>query len=208
MTLAGRRPRQYPPGAKNARRDPIGALALALLTAGTSCTTTAQVARRSGPDEVGWIARSDEGALYIDEDGTGRTVRIAREDVRDVDHPGNGLMVAGGILLGLWGLLMINTNFRHGLIDAGNLRGSDAAGGLPVTVGLVVPGALMFSIGALKYGQSKRAAARFEDATGRQQGSTDPAAPPPGVMPAGHPVSTAVPAERPVIPSTSEATQK
>lgn len=140
----------------------ITVLALAALTAPASCTMNADVARWSGPDEVGRIVTSDEKALYLDEDGTGQPARLPREQVRDVDHPGNGLMVAGGVLLGLWGLLMINPNFRHGLADGTSPRGSDATGAFPLTLMLVVPGALMFSTGTIFYTRSKRAAAAFE----------------------------------------------
>jgi hypothetical protein len=141
-------------------------LALAALTTGASCTMNADVTRWSGPDqvarhEVGRIVRSDEGALYIERDGTGETVSVPRAEVHDVDHPGNVLMVVGGILLGLWAFRMTDSRFRQ---DLASDAPADAppAHAVPVTFIFAVPGALLFSAGALFYARSKRAAAPFE----------------------------------------------
>ncbi len=78
-----------------------GWLLIAVLPLG--CATTATIVTRDGRRTEAWLAGGDHDQLLLrNEYGAESTVR--REDVRDIDYPGNVHAVAGGVTAGLMGV--------------------------------------------------------------------------------------------------------
>jgi len=65
----------------------------------SACTTTATISRSDGYQVEGWI-RGGSGDAIVVEPRVGRRQVIPRNDVTDIDHPGNVHIVVGGVLLG------------------------------------------------------------------------------------------------------------
>ena len=104
----------------------------------TGCSTTATIHRQAGPAYEATIVDSDRDSLYVLGDD-GREYVVPAEQVRDVDHPGNVLVVVGGITLGVAGLTAIAMSNN----DRGSSSSTDWA--VPalygaIGLGLLVPG--------------------------------------------------------------------
>jgi hypothetical protein len=79
------------------RRAIGAALAGALCLSASGCTATLQ--RRGAPRIEAVIESSDEQGLQVRVKN--RSYRVAGEQLEDIDHPGNVLMVLGGVALGM-----------------------------------------------------------------------------------------------------------
>ena len=74
------------------------------------CGNTATITRSNGPSFEARIVGSDRDRIYVE----GARAGIPREEIIDIDHPGNGAAVAGGIL-SAYGVL----NIAVGASDCG-----------------------------------------------------------------------------------------
>jgi hypothetical protein len=64
----------------------------------TGCGSTATISRVKAPVIEAQIVSSDESTLHVQTSSAGDTISIARNDVTDIDHPGNVAAVIGGII--------------------------------------------------------------------------------------------------------------
>jgi hypothetical protein len=135
------------------------ALVAGIVTAG--CGSSASIMRTDGQSVTGRIVRSEGDTLYLQQDEI-EAARMERDSVRDIDHPGNVAMVAGGLLLGTFGLMMTSGGFRDELVHGPH--GDANMGARPVTVMFAVPGFALLGTGLYHYVSSKRAARNFEHA--------------------------------------------
>lgn len=68
-----------------------------LATIATGCGNTATISRANAPDLEGQIVSSDEHNLYVKTAGES-AMTVSRDNVTDVDHPGNVAATIGGII--------------------------------------------------------------------------------------------------------------
>jgi hypothetical protein len=136
--------------------------AVTVLVAFTGCATTATIGRNFGPEYEGQIVASDATSLRV-RDRAGYEGVIVREDVTDIDHPGNVLFTIGAVVAGMTGSLMIGDLVSRSRQDQ---AGGSEWSGMGVVVGLVglATGTSLMAAGAIPYHRSKRAAAAFETA--------------------------------------------
>lgn len=135
------------------------------------CANTATIRRNNGPDLEAQIVSADPGALNVA--GSDGVYRIPREDVYDIDHPGNVTLGVGVGLLAL-AVVAFAALAANGSLDRGT---GPAVGSL-----LAAPGAGLTFFGSVIYLRSKHASAAFED----QPRTDQPPAPLPIVrLPAG-----------------------
>ena len=73
----------------------------------TGCTT-ATVTRADYGRVDARILDGDEQAIWMVPDGTRQVVRVPRQEILAIDHPGDGWVVTGVVLIGL-GLLSVGT---------------------------------------------------------------------------------------------------
>ena len=158
------------------------ALAVAISLAG--CSTTATIHRVNGPAYEATILRSDPTSLEIQGDD-GRPYRVPREQVSDIDHPGNVLATVGAVLMGIAGLTAYAAETDKSGSDSRN-----AAIAVGVVYGL--PGLLMAVTGGAIWLSSKDKAKACEESTlplGRMPPDV-PAYPPPWATPRWPPAAT------------------
>src|SRR5512140_2119921 len=138
------------------------AIAVAVLVAFTGCSTSATIGRNFGPEYEGQIVASDATSLRV-RDGAGYEAVIVREDVTDIDHPGNVLFTIGAVVAGMSAPMMIGDLVSQSSQDK---NGGSEWSGMGVVLGLVGLGAglSLMAAGAIPYKRSKRAAAAFETA--------------------------------------------
>jgi hypothetical protein len=106
-------------------------LTAALLMLICGCSTTATISRINGVDFDAKITHSDRELLFLKTEG-GPEVAIPRKEVSDIDHPGNGTAVFGG-LLSAYGAL----NIAAGIGTCSEVGGAYCVGTfLPAAVGL------------------------------------------------------------------------
>ncbi len=96
----------------------------------SACTAT--IHRRTQEDVEGYLVASDSESVTVEIDG--QLLQIPGDQIREINHPGDGLMLAGAIL---GGLALLATN-SSGL---GNEAASQYFGmiGLSLFVGGAVP---------------------------------------------------------------------
>jgi hypothetical protein len=135
-----------------------GGIAIVTAVAFAGCGTTATIHRQNGPAYEAEILSSDARSLHIRGDDN-RTYAVPGAEISDVDHPGNPLIVAGGVLAGIAGLAMLGINGDQ------NSTPQERRDGMLV-IGLIygVPGLLMMLAGSVPYYRSKRGASEFENA--------------------------------------------
>ncbi|MFP2931948.1 hypothetical protein ACLESO_43635 [Pyxidicoccus sp. 3LG] len=122
---------------------------VALLTLLCGCSSTARISRINGEPIEARIHRSNNETLFLRTEW-GPDVALPRSEVVDIDHPGNGVAVAGGIL-SAYGAL----NIAAGLETCSELGGAYCVGTfLPAAIG--VP---MLIWGLTTWGNSTSAAA-------------------------------------------------
>ncbi|MCP3138193.1 hypothetical protein [Pyxidicoccus xibeiensis] len=106
-------------------------LTAALLALLCGCSTTATISRVDGSSIDAKIARSDSNSLFV-KTGGGAEAVIPRAQVADIDHPGNGTAVFGG-LLSAYGAL----NIVAGMETCGEQGGAYCVGTfLPAAIGV------------------------------------------------------------------------
>jgi hypothetical protein len=146
------------------RRDLRGiACIAAMATAAGACSTTATISRRHGPAYEAEIVGSDADTLRL-ENGDGQALLVPREDVVDIDHPGNVLMTIGAVILGVGTINVLGTYGQ--LIEpmSGQSQNQAAAA---ATVVAIIPGAILTVVGAIIYGRSRNRAAAFQSPAAR-----------------------------------------
>ena len=75
-------------------------VACLVLGASAGCSTAASISRVSGPSFDAEILGSDAKSLRVRDD-YGREFLVPREDVADIDHPGNVLCTIGAVLMAM-----------------------------------------------------------------------------------------------------------
>jgi hypothetical protein len=149
-------------------------LLLPLITGG--CGMTALVETRRGQRVEARIVGGSPGSIYLAGEQHDKFT-IRRDDIADVDFPGNGLMLGGAALIAFGGYrLMVGDTSCGGLSQFGNCFASVAPG---------VAGLLVFAWGLYSYWHSTRA---FEE---RSRPEPDPPVTPRAPVappPAAHPV--------------------
>jgi len=98
------------------------------------CGHGASVDLRNGDSIDGMIVRSDKNHLYLERDSGGQAA-IARDDIDDIDYPGNVLQIAGGVTLLL------------GLGIVGGAEYSSRSEAVLTTASLCLPGLAMLAWG-------------------------------------------------------------
>jgi hypothetical protein len=136
--------------------------ALAAVAGLGGCSITATIGRNFGPEHEGQIVASDATSLRVRDPG-GYEAVIPREDVSDIDHPGNVLFTIGAVVAGMTAPLMIGDLASHSSQDQ---NGGSEWSGMGLVVGLVglATGISLMAAGAIPHQRSKRAAAAFEAA--------------------------------------------
>jgi hypothetical protein len=133
-------------------------VALAVAVAGAGCSTTATIHRVHGPSYEAEIVGSTDRALEV-RGHDGRTYLVPREEIADIDHPGNVTFTVGASLAAFAALLAgsIAANRGSGEVDATTPA---------VIVGVVygVPGLLLALVGGLTWLSSTGAARAMESA--------------------------------------------
>jgi|KBSMisStaDraftv2_1062788.scaffolds.fasta_scaffold362177_1 hypothetical protein len=142
------------------RRTALGVLVTVLVTAlAAGCGSTATITRYSGGTIDGEIVSADGRNVYIRREN--QALAIPRQDIVDIDHPGNGAAVAGAILTA-YGVL----NIAVGAPQCDTKGAAFCTGvfaplaiGLPLTIyGVVV---WQSSVSAAKPGSGRRETARL-----------------------------------------------
>jgi hypothetical protein len=111
----------------------MNTLRVAALLVLCGCATTATVTTSRGTIEATILGGDDDALLVMNEAGSKR--RVPREDVREIDHPGNVLATIFGISSGLFGAYTV------GFAASGFCGGGSSGGGAGV-----LPCALMGSL--------------------------------------------------------------
>jgi hypothetical protein len=123
------------------------------------CSTTASISRVDGLRYEANILDSDANSLRV-RDVYGRELTVSREEVADIDHPGNVSFTVGLVLIAM-SVPMISDDMSHRL----NSQQTEWAGmGLVVGLAEAVTGLCLAIPGWLHHGRSKRQAKAFEDA--------------------------------------------
>jgi hypothetical protein len=121
------------------------ALSVAISLAG--CSSTATIHRVNGPAYEAKILRSDPTSLDVLGDD-GRPYRVSREQVSDIDHPGNVLATVGAVLVGVAGLIAWAVATDHSQSQSDRNSAAIAVGtiyGLPSLVMAVTGGSIWLS---------------------------------------------------------------
>jgi hypothetical protein len=170
------------------------ALIVALSVGG--CSTTATIHRVYGPAYEAEIADSDGSALRVLGDD-GRLYPVSREEVTDIDHPGNVVLTVGAVLVGIAALVSLSI-----ANDGDGSQNREEATAVGLVYGL--PGLAMLIGGGVTYIGSKSRASAFE--TGRFPAlSRPPQARPPSPIPPPWPPPAAAPAPAPTAPTAPPA---
>lgn len=123
---------------KDMKRKPLKQACVLISILLVGCAAT--IEREHAPSIYAPIVGSDEQALYVVSDN--QTFKIDGRAIRDIDHPGNVLMVIGGTLLGM-AALVLAVPARPGTELGRNISaGFYGSAGL----GLLVGGALPYFI--------------------------------------------------------------
>jgi len=131
-------------GARRRHAAGLRTIACVALFAFSACSNTATITRRSGPNFEASIEDSDSDSVYV-RSGNGALYRVPRNDIVDIDHPGNVHLAIGAALL-LWGTLMLVVPARS---DA---EWSFGPGVYALVLG--IPGAILALYGGVTYGSS------------------------------------------------------
>jgi hypothetical protein len=108
------------------RRLLIPALLLALLS---GCSYSATVHRYGGPSLEAKIVASDLSTLLV-QDEHGETYEVPVLTVTEIDHPGTGWLIAGGVLAGLGALFALSFRENDGDVIGGTYIGMGLGVGL------------------------------------------------------------------------------
>ena len=116
--------------------------AIAMVLWCTSCTT-ATVTRTNFSQVNARIVDGDEQAIWVVPDGSGQVVRVPRQEVRAIEHPGDGWVITGVVLIGM-GLLSAGT---MGLIGMQEGIGPDLVMPLGASLSYVGVGSILWYTG-------------------------------------------------------------
>jgi hypothetical protein len=133
-------------------------IVLVVVVAFAACSSTATISRNFGPAYEAEITGSDARSLRVRAQN-GYEFVVPREDVTDIDHPGNVLLTIGAVVTGMYSPFLVS-----GL--AANNGGQDEWSGFVTVMGVmgVAAGLSLALTGLIPYKRSKQAAAAFEDA--------------------------------------------
>jgi len=84
----------------------IAAAALSSVLGVSGCGQQATVVLRDGRSVTGRIVEKRDRILVVENDDVGR-VGIAEASVAEIEHPGTGAMITGGVLLGVGSLFLL-----------------------------------------------------------------------------------------------------
>jgi hypothetical protein len=121
------------------------ALSVAISLAG--CSTTATIHRVNGPAYEAKIVQSDSTSLDVLGDD-GQPYRVPREQVSEIDHPGNVLATIGAALVGFAGLITWAVATDNSQSQSGRRSAAIAVGtvyGLPGLLMAVAGGSIWMS---------------------------------------------------------------
>ncbi len=118
------------------------ALALALSLGSASCTTATLVRTNYGRVDAR-IVDGDEQAVWIVPQGSGEVVRVPRQEIRALEHPGDGWILTGAVLVGL-GLVRAGT---MGLIGTQGANLTDLIFPLSASMSYVGVGSVLWYTG-------------------------------------------------------------
>ena len=125
----------------------------------SGCSTTALISRTDGWAFDADILGSDANSLRA-RDSFGREIVVSREEVADIDHPGNVLYTIGLVLIAMSAPMIIGD-----LAHRGKSQQSEWSGmGLVIGIPEAVTGLCLAIPGWVHYRRSKREAKAFEDA--------------------------------------------
>jgi len=130
-----------------------------VLCAFAGCSTTATISRTNGPEYEAEILGSNANALRVRDD-YGRELRVPREEVADIDHPGNVLYTIGVVLIAVSVPMFIAAAANRSQSGQSDWSGMELAFGIPEAV----TGLCLAIPGRRHYRHSKREAKAFEDA--------------------------------------------
>ncbi len=124
---------------------------VAALVICTCACSSATIYRRDAPDLEATIVGGNSKYLYVETED-GRVVQIERSKITDIDHPGNGEAVVGGLWVATWSLLV-------GMLAelSGNMNDRNGALVTAFAVG-ILPGAIPLVHGIVTWHQSTSAA--------------------------------------------------
>jgi hypothetical protein len=180
------------------------ALALVVSLSLAACSTTSTIHRAYGPAYEAEIVDSDANRLRVLGDD-GRIHEVPREEVTDIDHPGNVLFTVGAVLVGVAAIVAFSTPDGSNLSQQQQEHDRETATAVSLVYG--VPGLAMLIAGGVPYFSSRSKASAFE--TGRaptlsrppQVRSLPPPAPPRLLAPAPPAPAPAQPAPAPSPPA-------
>jgi hypothetical protein len=129
-----------------------------VLCAVSGCATTATISRTDGWTYEADILDSDASSLHV-RDVYGREVRVPREEVADIDHPGNLLLTFGLIAVAMSIPLIVGD-----LAQDKSQRTEWSGLGVVIGAGEAIAGLSLAIPGWVRYRHSTRAAKAFEDA--------------------------------------------
>lgn len=118
------------------------ALALALSVGSASCTTARLVRTNYGRVDAR-IVDGDEQAVWIVPHGSGEVVRVPRQEIRALQHPGDEWIMTGVVLIGL-GLVSAGT---VGLISVQGANLTDLIFPLSASMSYVGVGSVLWYTG-------------------------------------------------------------
>jgi hypothetical protein len=138
----------------------LGWLSLLTIVAVGCAGPTAIVRRPNAPPIEGEIASSDASTLRL-QGPSGNGVSLGQYEVSEIDHPGNGLAIAGLVFAGASSLFLIPVLLPRRPQDG---PGDGWVGfGAAVGIGGIVEGLGVFAYNAIVWGRSKARARAFED---------------------------------------------
>ena len=141
------------------RRFGHRSIACLLLGAFAGCSTTATISRTNGPAFEAEILGSDANSLRVRDD-YGREFAVAREEVADIDHPGNVLSTIGVVLIAMSIPMFLAALSHRNQSQESEWSGMELVFGIPEAV----TGLCLAIPGWSRYRRSKRGAQAFENA--------------------------------------------
>jgi len=131
------------------------ALVVAVSMSVAACSTTSTIHRAHGPAYEAEIVDSDVNTLRVLGDD-GRIHEVSREEVTDIDHPGNVVLTVGAILVAVGALVALSISSDRN----GSQQEREDATAIALVYGL--PGLMMTVAGGVTYISSKSKADAFE----------------------------------------------
>lgn len=128
--------------------------ALALLAAG--CARSTVVVRTDGSEVAGTIIESDNMQMLLRDDA-GEVIAVPREQIADIDHPGDLGIWLGSFAFGAGVQALVLGGLAYADAEDGSLQGALSAAAMGVGGALVAVGAPLLVVGIIDKGASLRA---------------------------------------------------